>query len=516
MNNRNNLIENYVNFILNSDEKTFNEIMIIFENKNNNIDFELFKALDLMSKDFHKNSEKYFKAQKVLKTRNLEALKLFFAGDDSNTRKIIDRIFEILSNDELLYKFLEYDNNIEDFSIDGHPIQVENYLLHLNRIFSEDSKYGILKDKNKIIDKFYIPNIDLYLERCSKIFDTINLERYLNPAYTFKIPPHSNIIDRHIKKTDDEPVWNINQELKNCVFRDVPKELSLEEQATLIYCKLCKELSYDDNYFYKDYGISNPPSSFFSKETLENIVPGSKVTCWDFSRILAKFIDDLDGDIHSVIISDGENEEHFFVGFYTNKVSAILEAIDLYSHSSNDLMKAKNGIQLEGIEAISDKYGILEKSIEKVYPIVFKSPLISLDDYISKLKEIPKNDIPNNLEAKLKSFIQAMNSKKITGDEAVQTFTAFHHFGYFDESLDRAFIGKLTHEENQEKSYRRMILIRPHSKSKAKPGDVLYLLNSDPLELSTILSEEIVKNLNSGLFVYENKRRKIPGIYKEI
>ena len=516
MNNKNNLIEKYVNFILNSDEKTFHDIMNILENKSNSIDFELFKALDLMFQDFQENSEKYLKAKKVLQTRNLEALKSSFAGDDFNAKKIIDRIFEILSNDELLYKFLEYDNNIETFSIDGHPIQIENYLLHLNRIFSEDSKYGILKDKNKIIDKFYIPDIDLYLKRCSKIFDTINPERYLNPSYTFKIPPHSNIVDRHIKETGDEPDWNISPELKNCVFRDMPKEFSLEEQAVFIYCNLCKELSYDDNYLYKDYGITNPPSPFFSKETLENIVPGSKVTCWDFSRILSKFINDLDGDIHSVIISDGKDEAHFFVGFYSNRVSATLEAIDLYSHSSNDLMKAKNRIQLEGIEAISDKYGILKKSIEKVYPIVFKSPLIPLDDYISKLKEIPKTDIPNNLEAKLNSFIQAMNSRKITGDEAVQTFTAFHHFGYFGESLDRAFIGKLTQEENKGKSYRRMILIRPHSKSKAKPGDVLYLLNSDPLELSTIFSEDIVKNLNSGLFVYENKRHKIPGIYKEI
>ena len=74
-----------------------------------------------------------------------------------------------------------------------------------------------------------------------------------------------------------------------------------------VYVKLCTILEYDEEYMYRNKDISLKFESTFLREHLEKIVPKSKVTCFDFSRIYAKLINELDVDIEAVIISEGAN-----------------------------------------------------------------------------------------------------------------------------------------------------------------------------------------------------------------
>lgn len=95
-------------------------------------------------------------------------------------------------------------------------------------------------------------------------------------------------------------------------------------------------------------------------------MPGDKITCYDFSRMYAKLINELDGDITAVMILEGGNEGHALAGFYTENVSATVEAINVDSDkdSTNDLMKAKNGIKLKGVKTISDNDESTHKNME--------------------------------------------------------------------------------------------------------------------------------------------------------
>ena len=61
----------------------------------------------------------------------------------------------------------------------------------------------------------------------------------------------------------------------------------------------------------------------------------------------------------TVIISRGINKGHFLTGFYTDKVSLMLEPINGRSLATNDLAKAKNGIECEGIHIISDRENVI-------------------------------------------------------------------------------------------------------------------------------------------------------------
>ena len=476
---------------------------------------EIFEKLADELKYVKEDNEEYIRIGKLLKTRNLEAFKTSISGGKEENRILIDKVFEILLNDEIKQKFLDYDNNKDYFSINGEEVELREYLKYLGKIFGNKDKSGNLTNKNKISKDFYIPELDEYKARYSEIFDKINMDRYINPTYEFKcFTTLEHGADTIIRK-NEEPDWRINKELSEEVLQKMPKDLSLEEQAMYIYCKLCKELTYDEGYFYREYLNDGRYNDTFSQEDLENIKPGSKITCWDFSRIFSKMINELDGDIESVIISRGGNGGHFLTGFYTDKVSIMLEAINSRTGGTNDLMKAKNGIEFEGIEIVSDRNGIIKQAIEKVYPQVFERNQSTIEEYIQKLRSIDKEEVPNNLKLKLESFIEIMKQNNILGNEAIQTLYTYYHCGFFGEELEKAFLGKEEYQDGK-KSYRRMVLIRNKNEIRENSENSdLYLLDSDTLELSTCTAQEIMDKLRTGEFIYESEKHKMPGIDME-
>ena len=295
----------------------------------------------------------------------------------------------------------------------------------------------------------------------------------------------------------------------------MPNDLTIEEQAMYIYCKLCKDLSYDEGYFFRELLESGRYEHTFSKEHLESIIPGSKVTCWDFARIASKMINEIDGNIESVIISENINHDHYLVGFYTDKVSVILEAVNGRTGGTNDLMKAKNGIEFEGIEIISDREGIIKKAVEKVYPLIFSKSQISIKEYLQELNDLSREKIPDDFETKLQAFTQMMKKNNIFGNEAIQTFNTFQHVGFFGGKIDIAYLGKPQIKDDK-KNYIRLVLIRTKNDSQSLYSDTsLFLLDSDTLEVLTCTSQEIIDKLNSGEFIYENKKHQLPGINME-
>ena len=433
-------------------------------------------------------------------------------GED---KEIIDKVFEIVSNDEVNKKFLDYNNNKEYFSINGQEIKINKYLAYLGKIFGGKDKEGNLSNANTISKDFYIPELEQYKNRYSKILDNINMDRYVNLNYEFKNLNTLRLGFCTIIRKGEEPDWRINDELNNAILGEMPNELSLEEKAIYIYCKLCKVLSYDEGYFYKEKLNEERYEGTFLKEHLEGIKPNSKITCFDFSRIFFKMINELEGDIESVIIAEGINQGHYLTGFYTDKVSVMLEAINGRTVGTNDLMKAKNGIEFEGIDIISDKDGIINKAIKKIYPQIYGKEQISIQEYMKELKILPREESSYDFATKLQSFVEIMRENNISGNEAIQTLTAFYHSGFFGEQVDRAYMGK-KEMKNGEENYKRLVLMRPNKQFlENSKEEVLYVMDTDSLDLSMCTPQEILEKIKIGEYVYENEKHKMPGIDME-
>lgn len=480
--------------------------------------YQILQECQSMLGNYPANSIESSRIGKIIHARNLSSFKTFYSSKNDVNPMLIDKIFEILSSDDMLSKFFDYSNNSETFAIDGQEISRSEYLKHLGQIFGNKDTDGNLSNTNRISSDFFIPDLEELKNRYSQIFDEINIDRYVNPIYTFSQGP--NITDTVIRN-GEEPYWEITPEIREALFADMPKDLSLEEQAMYIYCKMCSIFSYDEGYLYRDKLNKVNYESTFSKEHLEGLMPGDKITCYDFSRMYAKLINELDGDITAVMILEGGNEGHALAGFYTENVSATVEAINVASDkdSTNDLMKAKNGIKLKGVKTISDREGLIEQAIDKVYSQILGKKPQSIKEYIQELKSLPqKQDVPNDIVLKLQSLLEIMKSNHIFGNEFAQTLWGIGKTKYFgDTKLERTYLGELQREDDGSEKYKRHILLRqPKQKEIEDSSREVYLIDTDTLDLLTCSEEDIIARLNSGELIYESEKHKLPGIDKEV
>lgn len=472
--------------------------------------YELFYQFKQLLSHFEPNSKNYKRIVEILKTRDIEAFKLSLLDKKIGDKDLLDKVFEILSDEDTFNKFLDFENNREDFHIDGKSRELSEYLRCLGSIYGNKNSVGLLEKAKDIYNNYYIPDFYTYGERYRKIFDSYNMDRYVNPLYEFRgFNSLTHIHDRIIRK-DEEPNWEINPELREAVYKDFPEDATLEEKVMYIYCKLCKELQYDEGYFYRDKLSGDCYEHTFSQEHLEGIKPDSPVTCWDFSRICSKMINELEGDIEAVILSEGENQGHFCVGFYTDKVSAILEAINAKTKGTNDLMKAKNGIELEGIEIVSDRQGLINTAIESVYPKALGRNQIDIIKYMMSLKALPETIVEDNLENKIQAFTSVMRENNIYGNEAMQALNVYYNAGFFGEKLKKAYVGRESIDYGQRK-FKRSVLIVSKTESML-PDTVVYSIDTQSLKLSKHSAQDIINSLNSGEIIYEDKTHTLPDV----
>lgn len=472
--------------------------------------YELFYQFEYLSNKFDPSSQNYKRIMQILKTRNLEAFKLNLLDRGIGDKVLVDKVFDILSDEDTFKKFLDFENNKDEFCLNGNQRELSEYLKCLGSVWGTKSSIGQLEKSNDIYNDYYLPQFYNYQEKYSEIFDRYNMDRYVNPLYEFRsFRSLTHIHDRIIRK-DEEPEWEINPELREAVYKDFPEDGTLEEKAMHIYCKLCQQLEYDEGYFYKDKLPEDMYEYTFSKEHLEAIKPNSKITCWDFARTCSKMINELEGDIEAVILSEGENQGHFSVGFYTDKVSTILEAINAKSKGTNDLMKAKSGIELEGAEIVSDRERLIDKALEKVYPVVLGKNQISIIQYMRQLRGIPIENPDNNLEKKIQSFVDVMKENNIYGNEAMQALNLYYNTGFFGENLKKAYVGRDS-ANSDERKFERSVLIITKTES-MKPNTTVYSIDTQTLNLSIHSAQDIINQLNSGEIVYEDQKHTLPDV----
>lgn len=279
---------------------------------------------------------------------------------------------------------------------------------------------------------------------------------YDNASYQFN-SAHNRY--RTIRK-DDEPDFEISEELKRAVLGDMPEDLLPEEKIMYIYFRMCQIFQYNEEFSYNDEVKDIIFNNEFHKEHLERINPGDKIICYDFSRILAKIVNKYVDDAEAVIIKSINNGAHFNIGIFTRTTSAIYDGININTGThSNDLTNAKMGLEIEGIKAKSDEYLDLVNAYKKIYPLVFGKEPILMNMYLKSLKAQPKIDSKPDLETEIRIFVETLKNEKISGTEFVQTLVSAIHAGYFSSYLERAYVGRIDSGEDRQ-HYTRLVLLR--------------------------------------------------------
>ena len=350
------------------------------------------------------NSQEEERISRILASRNFEAFKLRYSKKARFSQSLINTIFEILRDEDKFNKFINFGDNVEEFSINGEEIEQSEYLKCMASIFGK-------KDAESFpFDGYDIPEKDICINRYRKLYDIINLERYANPEYEFRRIAWGSSI-----RKGDEPDWTVHPEVQQKVYSNMPEVLSSEEKAMWIYLKLCQMFLYDEGYNYKDYinekeeissindffkigiveeGVEEGLESInytpnFSKKHLEGIVPGAKITCFDFARIFFQMINNLDNNMNAVTIPEGLFEKHFLNGIYSDKISAKLDGVSNQDSDDkmNDLLRVKLGIKIKGLTTIYDPDNILGQAIERLYPLIIGREPMTIEEYREQLRE---------------------------------------------------------------------------------------------------------------------------------
>ena len=476
-----------------------------------------------------------------LNNNNLEKFKSDMVTKGDISKEFVDKLFSIVLDDEVMQKFIDYDNNKDFFSVEGKKFPQDAYSSGLVRIFGKRALYNkeIQKADTPIYSGFYIPNIDEMYGRYEHILDALNLERLVDPSFDLQ-----GLLSFNNRFEEDELLnsFNVNPKVEQELLGDMPLGLSPEEKGLYVYTKMCKLFRYDEGYFYRDSLAKGEYDLKFDKEKLESLVPGDKITCDQFSRLYANIINTRvatlrkDGrpDIVAKCVIYGLNEGHFSTGFYTDRMSCELEAINGRTQGTNDIMKSREAIEFEGINPISDKEDLIPQVMDKIYPMVLGKKAISILDYVRKTQEaIVSNPVDLTQEvdiaAKLQAFKEIAKRKDMSGNEAIQYFTTIDRLGFFGVPLEKSYIGERHFdEETGESSIKRYVLIQrknietildnngdkiqnPNYGEKAP----IYLLDSDTLEIVEGSKEDIKDKLKKGLFVYEKDSRQMPGLELE-
>lgn len=454
--------------------------------------------------------EKAGRLQRILEARDLESFKNYWANKKEIDREVIDKLFEILQSEEAMQRFIDFDNNTEFFSVKGQKVDKKVYAQNLADIFGKINDFGKLEGKTTLYKEFYLPNKREYESRYKKVYDECHLIRYADSEYQFDTWEIQGIYTECIR-TKDEPEWAVNPELYEKVYEGMPSDLSVEEKAMYIYCKLCKLLNYDEGYFYRDRLPEDRYKNEFSKEKLEAIVPGSKITCFEFSRIFAKIVNDMDEDIEAVVLNQGINNGHALIGFYTDNISVTLEGVNAKSGNADDMVKAKNNLELEGLGIISDGKGIARKALDKAYRLaigtsrsigdlrcITKKSTSSLGE---ELRATPREEIQYNTSGKLIAFVQMLKQKGIIGAEATQTLLLFDELGFFGpDKMKKVFLGKKV-LINEREEYRRVICM--------KSGAIGYLLDTDTMQICPVQKKYVQEKIDNGEYVYEDEKHTL-------
>ena len=480
-----------------------------------------FYQLESYIQNLEKDSDEYLRCNRIIATRNIDGLKNFFSGMNGEDFELIDKLFETLINPDICQKFINFDENRDYFKIESKSYQIEDYLKKFGEIFQ--FRYEVEGETffngPSFKRHFYLPESvkSIMYQNATRIYQAYQerYTRYVDQRYEFRALDNEN--DMRTFRDGDEPDWNINEELRAAVFNNMPQNLSLEEQALFIYIRLCQALEYNEEYLYRDKDISSQFDWNFSQEHLESIKPGSKITCFDFSRIFSKLVNELDGDIEAVIIvqGGGRGRGHFLTGFYTDKVSVRLESININLNGqgdpTNDLTKAKNGIKLAGVQPIFDREGIINDSLEKVYSLTYDT--IFTKGLLQKLKSLPETDVTDDFKLKLESFIEVMRDRGSSGNEFVQTLSLMCKLNFFGKDVEKAYLGKRI-EQDGEKHIRRQVLFRQKGAEEQKEPH-FYLIDTSTLEMIEPTSQQLIEKFNLGILIYENEKHKITGIDKE-
>lgn len=437
-------------------------------------------------------------------------------------------------------KFLEkYKNYVYKVLIDGvnYSIPFEN-MMNLMRL-SDDKFNEICHDDNvKYINgvpKEYLIYATCKFLRENNAFDNYELpvnfiERH-NSLYSMQIID-LEAINKFVYTTDVKyKEIEINSDLEKAIMEGFPYDASELEMAIYIYIKMCKVLTYDEEYYaVNQMGVAIEKHR--STSHIASITPqNNQVVCFEFNIIYAKFLNMLGINFASnykYSVGEAYGDGHANLDFRCGKF--LVNADSVTSILQGDIANAKINQPLVGINCLNKNLKTMTEFVnayQKMYMLVASQEKDKdsddilhketfeelLEEYTNKTNNIKEV----SLDERLTILVDKVNKKGMVGIDSLSYVLQLKKILFNEEERKnnvKIIIIRNNKPFDQDKVAMPSVIISINKEGfKNNPNKTVYFYYNPNKELVVVTSEELQSKFDEGTFEYvANDDPKIPGI----
>ena len=450
-----------------------------------------------------------------------------------------DELKSIVYFDKLLEKQKGNNYNV---IVDGkvYSIPIEQLLSFLNM---PDNKFDEVCLNDNIKSIAGIPK-EHFVHTAAKFFKEYQLENnYIIPR---DILFHFHEIER-LQKVDIEAInrfvtttdskyknIHLNEELKSAIVKDIPSELTQLEKAIYIYIKMCKLLTYDEEYYAinqkGEAANKHKDLDYISKISLDN----NGVVCFEFNIIYSKLLDELGIHFSSdyrALSKDGEayGDGHVDLEFRSGKF--LVRADSVTSILQGDIMQAKLNQPLVGLRCKNKNYKTHDEfkaSLSKVYNLIARQDKSievtknvehtqTLEELLEEYSRVTKNiqDVP--FAERLSILIDKVNSTNLVGIDAYSYVLQLRKLLFNERQRDNNIVVSIVRnneptEEEKVAMPKAIIAFNLHSFN-IYPEITKFYYYSPSSKLVPVTIQELQDKFDNNIYEYITKDDpKIPGL----
>lgn len=313
---------------------------------------------------------------------------------------------------------------------------------------------------------------------------------------------------------------NLNPELIEAITKDIPANYSTLEKAIFIYIKMCKILSYNDEFFAaKQRGLAAEKHRMI--DYIETISPQfPEVVCYEFNAIYAKMLHSLGINFQRECFSwknkygDGHENLSFRVGKY------IIEADSSRHILTGDLFNAKVGNSIKGLKCRNqnfDTYMDFDEILRKVYKDIKKEDKSTFSEALKEYEELTnakQAHIPFNTRFDL--FLEKIRTSSFNGLNIMSYILRLVNVLFTEEEREHYIDFEIIRDNNpkdEDKIVATCGIITMNEKGilKDEEHNKYYIYING--ELKRILKRTLIRNIITGTLGFiDSEEQYIPGI----
>ena len=455
---------------------------------------------------------------------------------NSDEQKRLDSLKDSISFEKFQEKYKGNNLNI-DIEGNKYSIPVEQ-MISLMQLPNEQFNYLCSSTDKKDING--IPNEYFIYATLNFFHESKALEEYLMPDVIInhykEIESLQKIdiqaINKHLTTRDTKfKDIQIDSNLEHEIISGMPENATDLEKAIYIYIKMCKLLTYDEEYYAVNQRgeviEKHKDINYVSSINLEN----NKVVCFEFNLIYSKLLNELGIKFSSDY--KGMAEETYGYGhanleFRSDKF--LVSADSVTTILQGDIMQAKLNQPLVGLKCINKNQQTqqeFKESLTKMYQLVAEQDKSiennqvehkqTLEELLEEYSSITHNIEDIDLNERLSILIDKVNSTRMVGIDSLSYVLQLRKILFTEEQRNNN-IGVTIVRNNE-----------PFEEGKVAMTSAIFTLNSQNFEqnpeqnvyyyfnpnheLIQISNEDLQSKFNEGVLEYiEKDNPRIPGI----